>query len=162
MNNELHQERTSTIIQVDRSTKPVYPHWVGRILHPELEASGPPKFDLTDVELWLHPEQRRGNSALLTGKIVYEYLRDNDMLKTCLGLAEGLAIQAREAKVFERLYQGKPIFLLQSVAEDRGGLWAACLIACGPQDDRQVVLGWDVIHSRIFGHDPVARFRDSN
>jgi len=34
-------------IRVDRNIRPTYPRWVKRLVHPELECSGPSEFDLS-------------------------------------------------------------------------------------------------------------------
>jgi len=82
------------VVTVDRSIMPVYPDWVDKLPHPELETMGPAKFDLTkDVNLWLHGSQQNG--GVIAGKLIYEYLRDHSMLPTCLSLQEGRAFSIK-------------------------------------------------------------------
>ena len=158
-----------TIIRVDRSTPVVYPHywWLKNVAHPEFQAKGPPEYDLATVELWLHKGQesaRRVASNLIkgqkkgrgvTGSLIYEHLLKNNMLVSCLGFADGLEIQKKGILVFRKFFDGKGLYLWNSVAEDlRDGLQVSFLAELGDE----VVMGW-----RWLGHiwdrdDPAARF----
>jgi hypothetical protein len=158
-----------TIIRVDRSTPVVYPHywWLKNVAHPEFQAKGPPEYDLATVELWLHKGQesaRRVAGNLIkgqkkgrgvTGSLIYEHLLKNNMLVSCLGFADGLEIQKKGILVFRKFFNGKGLYLWNSVAEDlRDGLQVSFLAELGDE----VVMGW-----RWLGHiwdrdDPAARF----
>ena len=158
-----------TIIRVDRSAPVVYPHywWLKNVAHPEFQAKGPPEYDLATVELWLHKGQesaRRVAGNLIkgqkkgrgvTGSLIYEHLLKNNMLVSCLGFADGLEIQKKGILVFRKFFNGKGLYLWNSVAEDlRDGLQVSFLAELGDE----VVMGW-----RWLGHiwdrdDPAARF----
>jgi len=107
-----------SIIRVDHSICPVYPDWVKKVMHPELEAAGPAEFDISQVEQWLHPDQARGT---VKGKVIYEYLKDNDMLKTCLGLSDLLAIQKKGIAFFRKHFADKAVFGWKAVVLSRDG-----------------------------------------
>ena len=158
-----------TIIRVDRSTPVVYPRywWLKNVAHPEFQAKGPPEYDLATVELWLHKGQesaRRVAGNLIkgqkkgrgvTGSLIYEHLLKNNMLVSCLSFADGLEIQKKGILVFRKFFNGKGLYLWNSVAEDlRDGLQVSFLAELGDE----VVMGW-----RWLGHiwdrdDPAARF----
>ncbi|HEY0221064.1 MAG TPA: hypothetical protein VGC58_02465, partial [Candidatus Paceibacterota bacterium] len=72
-------------IFVDRSVRPRYPDWMKEVLHPELEATGPNKFEAGRLNLWLHDGQKDG---LVKGRVIYDHLKSNDMLSSCLGLRD--------------------------------------------------------------------------
>ena len=98
--------------------------------HPEFQAKGPPKYDLATVELWLHKGQesaRRVAGNLIkgqkkgrgvSGSLIYEHLLKNNMLVSCLGFADGLEIQKKGILVFRKFFNGKGLYLWNSVAED--------------------------------------------
>jgi hypothetical protein len=77
------------------------------------------------------------------------------MLVSCLGFADGLEIQKKGILVFRKFFNGKGLYLWNSVAEDmRDGLQVSFLAELGDE----VVMGW-----RWLGHiwdydDPAARF----
>src|SRR3989344_4112890 len=73
------------VVRVDRSVKPQYPDFVEEVLHPQLECAGPAEFNLrTGLTPWLHYKQKKGGST--TGHVIYEHLRGNGMLGSCLNL----------------------------------------------------------------------------
>jgi hypothetical protein len=107
------------IVRVDRSVKPTYPDWMGKVMHPELELAGPAEYNLqTGVEEWLHDNQKRGS---VEGNTIYKDLQKGDNLATCLNLQDGLAIQAKGIAVFRKLFAGKAVFLWGSVVRNRNG-----------------------------------------
>ena len=91
----------------------------------------------------------------VTGSLIYEHLLKNNMLVSCLGFADGLEIQKKGNLVFRKFFNGKGLYLWNSVAEDlRDGLQVSFLAELGDE----VVMGW-----RWLGHiwdrdDPAARF----
>ncbi len=115
------------VVNVDCAIMPIYPDWVDRdetgvvkLLHPELETTGPAEFNLAkDVSLWLHESQQNG--GVTDGKTIHEYLQDHGMLPTCLSLQEGLAIQQKGIVVFQKFSRGKAIVLWKSVVRYRDG-----------------------------------------
>jgi hypothetical protein len=80
-------------ICVHRSILPVYPNWVKMVMHPDLEAAGPDKYDLATIEPWLHDGQKNGGRVV--GNRIYEHLQRNNMLDSCLGLRDGEEIQGK-------------------------------------------------------------------
>ena len=96
------------IVHVDRSIRPSYPEWVKIVMHPELEPTGPSKYDVSKVEQWLHAGQKDGK--WMKGEKVYAYLKETDTLKTCLGLRDLEEIQKKGIAFFRKYFQGKAVF----------------------------------------------------
>ncbi|OGI86806.1 hypothetical protein A3A91_01135 [Candidatus Nomurabacteria bacterium RIFCSPLOWO2_01_FULL_36_16] len=145
------------LILVDRVVKPTsYPAWFRKLEHPELECSGPVEYDLqTDVEQWLHHDQKRG--GMVGNNTIYDRLKKDNAIGTCLNLQDGLAIQAKGIAVFRKLFAGKEVFLWGSVVQDRrGGLHVPYLHERGGE----VVVGWSWIADHgYFPGSPALRFK---
>jgi hypothetical protein len=140
------------IVRVDRSVKPSYPDWFKKLEHPELELTGPAEYDLSQVEQWLHDDQKRGS---VVGNTIYKHLQKGDALATCLNLQDGLAIQQKGIAVFRKLFGGKAVFLWGSVVQDRnGGLNVPCLYERGGG----VVVYWDWLVNDWDSSHPALRF----
>jgi len=88
---------------------------MSRLVHPELECAGPPEFDLSEVGQ-LFVKNCAGSGMLNCGDI-YERVKTENVLPSCLNLQDGLAISDKDPAVFERLWRGKAIFLLASIVE---------------------------------------------
>jgi len=141
-----------TIIRVDRSVRPVYPDWMKKVMHPELEGAGPSEYDLATVEQWLHDDQKKG---VVVGNRIYDHLKKTDTLKTCLGLRDGEEIKKKGIEVFRKFFGGKAVFLWASVVRRRGGfLDVPCLIG----DGGGVVVYWRWLDVGWLGSSPAARF----
>jgi hypothetical protein len=118
-----------TIIRVDRSVRPVYPEWVKKVMHPELEGTGPAEYDLAKVEQWLHDEQKKG---VMVGNRIYEHLKSNNMLASCLGLRDLEEIQKKGVRCFPKPVKGNAVFGWKSVVLGHGGnLSVPCLVEVG-------------------------------
>ena len=140
------------IVRVDRSVKPSYPDWMKKLMHPELELSGPAEYDLSKVDQWLHNDQKRGS---VVGNTIYKPLQEGDNLATCLNLQDGLAIQQKDIAVFRKLFAGKAVFLWGSVAQSRDGrLRVPYLI----KDGGEVVVRWYWLDRSWDSNDPALRF----
>jgi hypothetical protein len=119
----------NTIIRVDRSIRPVYPEWVKKVMHPELEDTGPAEYDLAKVEQWLHDEQKKG---VMVGNRIYEHLKSNNMLASCLGLRDLEEIQKKGVRCFPKPVKGNAVFGWKSVVLGHGGnLSVPCLVEVG-------------------------------
>ncbi|HEV7449594.1 MAG TPA: hypothetical protein VGP13_03610 [Candidatus Paceibacterota bacterium] len=101
------------IIRVNRQTRPVYPDWM--FVHPKLQATGPAKYDLSEVEHWLHPRQMGAGQVM--AEVVYEHLMDNRMLESCLSVRDGEEIRKQGIDVFRRFFGNNLLFLWKSVAK---------------------------------------------
>ena len=140
------------IVRVDRSVKPSYPDWMKKLMHPELELSGPAEYDLSKVDQWLHNDQKRGS---VVGNTIYKPLQEGDNLATCLNLQDGLAIQQKGIAVFRKLFASKEVFLWGSVAQDRyGNLYVPYLIEHGGK----VVVNWHWLDLHWDSNNPALRF----
>lgn len=148
-----YHDAVGEIICVNRKVRPVYPDWVDKPMHPELEKVGPADFDMSDVEQWLHDGQKTG---VVKGQVIYDHLKTNDMLKTCFGVQELQTIQGKGIEFFRKHFAGKAVFGWRSVVLHRGGrLYVPCLIEYG----FEVKLYWDWLDSDWYDYDPALRFR---
>lgn len=152
----INQEETSlnTTIRVDRLVRPVYPAWVGVVMHPELESTGPAEYDLaTSVSLWLHDKQKRGTT---TGQVIYDHLKERDMLASCLSLYDAVEIQKKGVAVFRQVFGAINIYFWKSVLEDRSPrhLRVPYLYV----HDGKVVLDWHWLAGGLSDNEPAVRF----
>lgn len=130
-------EVSDPIIRINRPIKPTYPDWVKGLLHPELEATGPAEYDIAKLEQWLYDGQKNG---WVKGQKIYEHLKNNNMLESCLGLADLVAIQAKDINFFLQHFAGKAVFGWKSTVRGRGGYPnAPCLFERGDK----VLLDWN-------------------
>ncbi len=146
------------VIRVDRSIRPAYPKWAD----PEwindpgfiaLEQTGPAEYPIGSLEQWLHDGQKNG--GLERGHAIYEHLESNNMLVSCLGLTDLLAIQKLGVEVFRRYFADKAVFGWKSVVRHRDGdLDVPCLVG----DVGEVVLDWHWLDYDWDGDSPVLRF----
>ena len=144
----------NTIIRVDRTIKPTYPDWKKKVMHPELEASGPAEYDLSKVDLWLHDGQKDGKWT--RGDNIYAKLKENDneLLKTCLTLRDGEEIKKNGVEAFRKFFKGKALFLWGSVVQlDDGDLYVPYLVDGGGR----VVVDWGWLDGGWRGNSPAGR-----
>lgn len=106
-----------TIIRVDRSIRPTYPELMDKLMNPELESMGPNEYDLAMVTPWLHPKQE--HCGVTTGQVIFDYLRNHDMLKWCLGLQDALEIKKLGVAVFQRVFGNEVVCFWKSVVRMR-------------------------------------------
>lgn len=112
-------------IYIDRSLKLVDLHGV-HLVYSELENVGPTQYRISDVGLWLHPNQKLGE--VVSGLEVYKYLREQDMLKSCFGRIDLSAIFSRDLGFFRQYFAGKVLCAWKSVGEDWwGDVWVPAL-----------------------------------
>ncbi|MFA7285624.1 MAG: hypothetical protein WC011_02135 [Candidatus Paceibacterota bacterium] len=130
-------------VEVDRSQKPIYPVFLEKVIHPEFELTGPDKFDLqNDVNLWCHEYQVQG---IVRGHSIYDELKEDDLLKDCLNLADLFGLQQKGIKVFQYLYKGKRVFGWKSVILTcLGELYAPCL------DEYDSNINFDWVHVKEY------------
>lgn len=141
-----------TLIRVDRSVKPVYPDRMKKVMCPELEATGPAEYDLSQVALWLHDGQKDG--CYMEGHKLYEYIKANNILESCLSLRDGEEIQKKGIHVFRKFFGGKAIFLWKSVVRHRNG---DLVIPCLYDGGDRVILPWHWLGSHWRDYGPAAR-----
>ncbi len=125
-----------TIIRVNRSIRPEYPDWVERVVHPELESTGPAEYDLAATSLWLHDRQRDG----VAGQVIYDHLKQHGMLASCLSLQDAMEIQNKGVAVFRQVFGDQFVYFWKSVVQSRDAryLYVPSLGVLGDQ----VVLRW--------------------
>lgn len=139
-------------VRVDRSVKPTYPDWFKKLMHPKLELAGPAEYDLSHVGLWLHYDQKNG---VVVGNTIYNHLKKDNALASCLNLQDGLAIQQKGIAVFRRLFGGKAVFLWGSVAQDRRGNLDVPYLY---EDGGKVVVNWNWLDYVWSSDYPALRF----
>lgn len=129
--------RHGVTIHVDRLVRPAYPSWIGKVVHPELENTGPNEYDLGRIELWRHDGQ---NTGVVAGYRIYDHLRKTDSLKSCLGLLDAAEIERSDTTVFRDIFGDKTVYFWKSVVQDRsGGLHVRCLY-----ERSEIIVGrWD-------------------
>ncbi|MFA6042697.1 MAG: hypothetical protein WCV85_04630 [Patescibacteria group bacterium] len=125
-----------TLVKVDRSIKPYYSDWMKKVLHPKLESTGLADYDITkDVWLWQHDEQQYG---VVTGQVIYDFLRKNKMLESCGNLQDALAIQKLGVTTFRKAFSNDTVYFWKSVVQNLDGLSVPYLCVNGGI----VVLRW--------------------
>ena len=154
-------KETDVIIRIDRLIRPTYPDWAD----PEwvngddfvaLERTGPAEYSLGSLELWLHDGQKDGKWT--KGEKIYEHFESSNMLPTCLGLADLLAIQELGVEAFRQRFGDRAVFGWRAVVRDRVGyLDVPCLV----QDDDKVLLYWCWLVYDWVGDNPALRFAGS-
>lgn len=112
--------RLDTTIRVDRSVRPAYPEWASIVMDPELENTGPTKYDLANTSLWLHDRQQGGYT---TGQVIYDYLKERGMLASCLSLQDAVEIQKKGPSVFRKVFGDKVMYFWKSVVQFSGTRW---------------------------------------
>jgi len=139
-------------VQVNRAVMPEYPDWVKELLYPELENTGPAKFDISTLERWLHPKQVKG---VAEGNEIHDCLKNKNLLADCLGYADLLAIRSRGVVFYRKHFSGKAVFGWKSAVRDHaGGLSVPCLI----ESDVRVGVDWGWLGSGWDSRSPALRF----
>ncbi|OHA92460.1 MAG: hypothetical protein A2665_00535 [Candidatus Zambryskibacteria bacterium RIFCSPHIGHO2_01_FULL_46_30] len=143
------------IIRVDRSVRPVYPDWMKKVMHSELEGTGPAEYDLSSgVEQWLHNDQKTG---VTRGQVIYDYLKTSNELADQLELADLLAIQAKGIKIFRKLFKGKAVYGWKSVVQYRG-ISGDLSVPCLCVDVGRMMLYWHWLSLDWDSRRPALRF----
>ena len=87
------------------------------------------------------------------GNIIYEHLKENNMLASCLGLRDGEEIAKKGITVFRKLFKGKAVCLWKSVVLDRDcGLGVPYLCEVGSK----VVVNWNWLDNDWNDNNPAA------
>jgi hypothetical protein len=130
------------IIRVDRSIRPMYPDWKSRVMHPELELTGPAEYDFNEIGLRILDKKNRED---LSGLAIYTRLKKENALANCLGLGDLLAIQEKGIDVFRKHFARKAVFGFKSVVSDKEGYFCVPYLV---QDSGMVVLSWHKLYRR--------------
>lgn len=125
------------VIRVDRSVRPSYPRWVTTAVHPNLENAGPPEYDITKTEQWLHDCQKDGKC--MSGDKIYVHLKETSDLKNHGTLRDLEEIQKKGVAFFRKHFAGKAVFAWGSVVRHRDGLLNVPYLF---EDGGEVVLPW--------------------
>ncbi len=135
-------EKADFLVTVDRLSKLVYPGFVDRVMHPELEVGGHASYNITSVARWLHPDQGKS----VTGKEIYDTLRESGAISRCLNLRDGQAISRMGVRRFRRLFDGQSPFLWGSVVQDNTGY---LLVPYLHDAFDEIEVGWEFLESRF-------------
>ncbi len=146
------------MIRADCSVRPSYPDWVKTVMHPELENAGPAEYSAESIEQWLHDGQKDGKWT--TGNNVYAKLqeKDNELLKTCLGLRDLEEIQKKGIAFFRKYFAGKAVFGWSGVVRSRFGDLVVPFLCEG---GGEVVLRWRWLGVVWSGRGPALRHASS-
>jgi hypothetical protein len=133
--------------------KPTYHDFVYKVLHPELESTGLPEYDIVnDMLMWLHNKQHYGEQ---TGLIIYDYLKKNRMLESCGNLQDALAIQQLGGAAFKKAFGHKVVYFWKSVVQCRDDtLEVPCLF----EHRDEVVIHWQCLDNIWYDNEPAVRF----
>ncbi|MDD4902569.1 MAG: hypothetical protein PHE24_05540 [Patescibacteria group bacterium] len=86
----------------------------GVVLHPDIQLSGPKRYDISDVEQWRHPDDEPG-VGFVDANEMYAYLVKNRMMESQLGFFDLWAIRAKGFLFFEKYFGDKTILAWKSV-----------------------------------------------
>lgn len=143
-------EKSPRLLFVDRTIKPTYPDFVGKVLHPELEHTGPSHLDPALTPLYLHPKQKNGGA--LEGNKLYAFLKETGLIEHCFSLRDGEELK-KNPHLFPESWKGQFVFLWKSVVQHRGGgLSVPCVVLHGGQ----VCLHWYWLGDDWSGNVPAA------
>lgn len=143
----------STIVHVDRSIRPTYPDWVKKVLHPELENTGPTDYDLaSQISLWLHDKQKNG--GVTTGNVIYDALKQSG-IESCGNLQDAVAIKKLGVATFKKVFGSNVVYFWKSVVRRHDGDLHVPYLCVR---DGMVVLGWDWLGRDWSDDYPAVRF----
>lgn len=78
---------------------------------------------------WYHGNYIKGR---VSGEIILEYLKQNDLFSGCAGVRELGLIEQEGIYFFRERFQGNVVFGLRDITEDAAGdCWAPCLLEFG-------------------------------
>ena len=125
------------ILSVDRSVRPTYPDGVEKVMHPDLEATGPEQCDPGAAILYSHPKQKNG--GWIKGNELYAFLKETGLIEHCWSLRDGEELK-ENPHLYPEAWKGKCIFLWKSVVlEHRSGALSVPYVYW---NDGAVDLGW--------------------
>lgn len=137
------------LVRVDRTVSANYPDWMAGLEHPELESIGPAEFDAGKLRLLLHCRQQ--TNCGVVGNLIYEYLRDGDMIKDCLSLRDLEEIQKKGITFFRKHFKGKFVPGWKSVVRMNNNRLGVPYLY---EDGNQVCLGWNWLANRWNARSP--------
>ncbi|MFA6273600.1 MAG: hypothetical protein WC662_00365 [Candidatus Paceibacterota bacterium] len=105
------------VVKVDRTTRSrcAYPKGM-KPVHPELSLTGPPEYNIKTLKV----ETYKRKSLREDVRIIYNQLRQNNVLESCLGLTDLLAIEKKGSFAFYKAFGNKKLYVygLKSLCED--------------------------------------------
>ncbi len=145
-----------SVIYVDRSTPFSYPEGVKRVMHPELEAIAPSRYDVAKLEQWTHHLQKDGKC--IEGNKIFTHLKNTNTLKTCVGVRDLYEIQKKGIVFYQKYFYGKAVFGWASVVQYFiGDLLVDLLVPYLCESDGGVVLVWDPLSRNWYSDNPALR-----
>lgn len=106
-------------ICVDRSYFPPYPGYLGELVHHKMWRMGPAEYDLIEIDLWAHPDQKKGRQVSIED-IYRAHVegRDDVRIRKCLNLQDLLVFKEMDIEVYRKLFGGKSLLFLKSAIRD--------------------------------------------
>jgi hypothetical protein len=111
-------------------------------LEVDLENKGPDKYDLSEIELFVHPEQVE--KFYCDGTDLYSFLLESGKIENCLSLQDGLAITQKGIFLFKKFFEGNKLFLWKSAIMDSHGLMFVPYASAGTDN---IGIGWLQVHT---------------
>lgn len=115
-------------IYVDRSIRPSYPRFVGRILYEEWEKFAPTEYDISQVKLSFCIGQ--SGDGKIRGSKIHATLRENNNLGICLGLRDLEEIKKKGVNFFKKHFRDQKLFAWKGVACELDGNELAAPYLC--------------------------------
>lgn len=96
-------ESIDTVIKIDRSAPLNLPKDVKQIIDSELESLGPAEIDIKNLQRWTYPGPY-DKLGWANGDDIRQYLKNQNLLKNCLGLREAIELQKKGASFFLKYF----------------------------------------------------------
>jgi hypothetical protein len=142
-----------TMIHIDGNlVRPHYPKEMS-VLYPDLEYPGIAEYDVRDVNPWLHKMQTRKVGC--TGDIIFNFLKEEKLLESCLNLQDGHAFQQQiGVGIFYEKFGYDFLYLWRAIGTMYGSLYVPYLCL----GRREIKKGWRLISSIFDSTDKALRF----
>lgn len=145
------QSHVDQMVHVDRIDRLIYPDWFAGLEHPELGNVGLAEYNASELVIWFAP----GQENVIGGMQIYNYLIENSLLSTCVGLADLIEIQKKGICLFRENWKSQTITGWRSVAHDHNGdLRVPALCVYG----NELILQWNWLNHNWTANNPTLRF----
>lgn len=91
---------------IDLSAPSDYQEFSARVMYPELQ-KGTREFDPKMLQRWFHGDYISGK---VTGQIIFDYFKFNELFEDCVGFPELEGIQKKGLSFFREHFKGKAVF----------------------------------------------------
>jgi len=99
-------------IEIDRREVWPEPSWSKKVIFPELDNSGPDKYNVGELRQFLHP----GQATLLTVKAqnIFDYLVGREMIRWCISVRDLIALKEKGLPFFRAYFGNIAVFAWRS------------------------------------------------